>query len=100
MGTDFWYPEEGDRRDMGERRRAQREKVVDMLAEIRKDLKQNVTDTAEIKQALFGPKGQEYMGFIPQTEIRLQSVEKKIWTAAVGTIGALLGTAWQLLRRI
>lgn len=81
-------------------RRESETKVLESLDAIRNDLSEVKQSTGEIHQVLFGPRGQEYLGVIPQTERRIQDLEKRFWAAAIGTIGALLGTAWQLLRRL
>lgn len=100
MGTDFYHPGSHDMSDTFERRTRESEKLVlDTLKDIRDDLSAVKQDTGEIRQVLFGPRGQEYLGVLPQTESRLQSLEKRFWTTAIGVIVTLLAGVWQLLRR-
>ena len=100
MGTDFYHPGSRDMSDTYERQvRASEKVVLDTLGKIQEDLSQVKTDTREIHQTLFGPRGQEYLGVLPQTEGRLQSLEKRFWTTAIGVIVTLLAGVWQLLRR-
>lgn len=95
MATERWSPGQPD-----ERSQEVRTELLRRVIELQESMKDNSRITAEIHQAMFGLPGQEYMGFVPRTELRLDGLEKRFWAAAIGTIGALLGTAWQLLRRL
>ena len=64
---------------MERRDESARQSLIDIVGEIKRD-------TGEIRTALFGPQGQEWMGFIPRTEVklgehetRMLSIEKRIW---------------------
>lgn len=95
MGTDRWHPDQPD-----ERNQDVRTELLRRVIELQEALKDNSALTAEIRQALFGLPGQEYMGFVPRMELRMNAVENKLWAGAIGTITALLGTAWSLIRRM
>jgi hypothetical protein len=51
-------------------------------------------DTKEMKTALFGPEGQPAMGFVQQTNDRLNTLEHRMWGAVVGTLSALVASAY------
>lgn len=73
--------------------------LVKMVAEIREDVAEVKTTTGEVKVALFGLPGQEWMGHIPQTKValeghdkRLRTVEQRIWI----WLGAFAVIVWGL----
>lgn len=76
-----------------------RDRWMEMLVEVHRDTGELKRGQDEIKTALFGPPGQEFMGFISRTEIRLHSLEQRMWGALVGVISAMIGTAWHWIGR-
>lgn len=94
MGTERWYPGMNERRD-GE----VRNELLEAVEQIRRD-------TSEIKTALFGIPGQEYLAHIPRTERRLgelddpqtgrvTKIERRIliWIGAMSIVGPMAALA-------
>jgi hypothetical protein len=87
-GTQYWHP--GNPMDE-QRNNESRRTVAELVAAIDQR-------TSRMETALFGPPGQEWMGCLSQTEIRLAAVEGRMWKAVVGTLVALAGVAWESLK--
>lgn len=71
--------------------------MMDLLKDMHERQAQHLEMTKEIKTALFGMPGQEYLGHVPRTEVRLASIESRAWKAIVGSLIALIGVVWQWL---
>lgn len=83
-----------------ERKTRESEKVIlEALEDIRTKQADHIKATGEIQVALFGPPKQEWMGFIPRTEVRIDALEKRFWHMAVGVITTMAAAAYHWLAK-